>query len=93
METLPRSSDYSVAWVERSETREQPRGRSRISLALNSGYNKSLAGGSAVNIEARQIDRSAKTKVQIIDCDIHPKASIEDYRPYLSNRWWDYAQT
>jgi len=47
-----------------------------------------------VNIEAHQkIDRSAKTKVQIIDCDIHPKASVEDYRPYLSNRWWDYAQT
>ncbi len=46
-----------------------------------------------MNIEARQIDRSAKTKLQIIDCDIHPKASVEDYRPYLSNRWWDYAQT
>ena len=47
-----------------------------------------------MNIEASQkIDRSAKTKLQIIDCDIHPKASIEDYRPYLSNRWWDYAQT
>ena len=47
-----------------------------------------------MNIEASQkIDRSAKTKLQIIDCDIHPKASVEDYRPYLSNRWWDYAQT
>jgi hypothetical protein len=46
-----------------------------------------------VNIEARQIDRSAKTKLQIIDCDIHPKSSLEDLRPYLSNRWWDYAVT
>ena len=46
-----------------------------------------------MNIEARQIDRSAKTKLQIIDCDIHPKSSLEDLRPYLSNRWWDYAQT
>ena len=46
-----------------------------------------------MNIEARQIDRSAKTKLQIIDCDIHPKSSLEDLRPYLSNRWWDYAET
>ena len=46
-----------------------------------------------MNIEARQIDRSAKTKLQIIDCDIHPKSSLEDLRPYLSNRWWDYAVT
>src|ERR1700721_803019 len=50
-----------------------------------------------MNIEARQIDRSAKeksaTKLSIIDCDIHPKSSLEDLRPYLSNRWWDYAMT
>jgi uncharacterized protein len=46
-----------------------------------------------VNIEARQIERSAKSKLQIIDCDIHPKSSLEDLRPYMSNRWWDYAQT
>jgi uncharacterized protein len=50
-----------------------------------------------VNIEVRQADRSAAakgaTKLKIIDCDIHPKSSLEDLRPYLSNRWWDYAQT
>lgn len=50
-----------------------------------------------MNIEARKLERDAKgtsaTKLQFIDCDIHPKASIEDYRPYLSKRWWDYAQT
>jgi predicted TIM-barrel fold metal-dependent hydrolase len=46
-----------------------------------------------VNIEVRQVERGAKTKLQIIDCDIHPKSSLEDLQPYLSNRWWDYAQT
>ncbi len=50
-----------------------------------------------MNIEAKQAERSAReksaTKLKIIDCDIHPKSSLEDYRPYLSNRWWDYAQT
>ncbi len=46
-----------------------------------------------MNIEVRQIERSAKSKLQIIDCDIHPKSSLEDLRPYMSNRWWDYAQT
>jgi uncharacterized protein len=31
---------------------------------------------------------------EIIDCDIHPKVrSLEDLRPYLSNRWWDHLQT
>ena len=50
-----------------------------------------------MNIEVKQVERSAKekgaTKLAIIDCDIHPKSSLEDLRPYLSNRWWDYAQT
>ena len=39
--------------------------------------NRTSNGGSAVNIEASQkIDRSAKTKLLIIDCDIHLKASV-----------------
>lgn len=46
-----------------------------------------------MNIEARQVEHRAKAKLGIIDCDIHPKSSLEDLRPYLSNRWWDYAQT
>ena len=46
-----------------------------------------------MNIEARQIDRKSNTKLSIIDCDIHPKSSLEDLRPYMSNRWWDYAMT
>src|ERR1700675_175419 len=24
---------------------------------------------------------------------VHPKSSLEDLRPFLSNRWWDYLQT
>src|SRR5262249_9130244 len=36
---------------------------------------------------------SGKARVGIFDCDIHPKSSLEDLRPYLSNRWWDYLQT
>ncbi len=50
-----------------------------------------------MNVEAKHAERSAAaksaTKLRIIDCDIHPKSSLEDLRPYLSNRWWDYAQT
>ena len=48
----------------------------------------------AMNIEVRQPRaRRAKARVGIFDCDIHPKSSLEDLRPYLSNRWWDYLQT
>ena len=37
--------------------------------------------------------RSQRTKLNLIDVDIHPKSSVEDLRPYLSNRWWDYLLT
>jgi predicted TIM-barrel fold metal-dependent hydrolase len=46
-----------------------------------------------MNIEAAQTIRPSRTKLSIIDCDIHPKSAIEDLRPYLSNHWWDYLQT
>ncbi len=46
-----------------------------------------------MNIEVRQPARNAKARVGIFDCDIHPKSALEDLRPYLSNRWWDYLQT
>ena len=46
-----------------------------------------------MNMEVRQLERSAKARVGIVDCDIHPRNSLEDLRPYLSNRWWDYLQT
>jgi predicted TIM-barrel fold metal-dependent hydrolase len=46
-----------------------------------------------MNMEVRQPERSAKARVGIIDCDIHPKNSLEDLRPYLSNRAWATLQT
>jgi predicted TIM-barrel fold metal-dependent hydrolase len=46
-----------------------------------------------MNMEVRQPERGAKARVGIFDCDIHPKSSLEDLRPFLSNRWWDYLST
>ena len=35
-----------------------------------------------------------KSKLKLIDCDIHPRLrSIADLKPYLSTRWWDTIQT
>ena len=46
-----------------------------------------------MNVELRQPLAAAKVKPAVIDCDIHPTATLADLRPYLSNRWWDYLQT
>ena len=46
-----------------------------------------------MNIEVRQPSRATKTRYGIVDCDIHPKMLIEDYRKHLSNQWWSYLQT
>jgi hypothetical protein len=46
-----------------------------------------------MNIEVRQPNRVEKTRYGIVDCDIHPKMLIEDYRKHLSNQWWSYLQT
>ena len=46
-----------------------------------------------MNIEATQLVRENKTRTKIIDVDIHPKASIEDLRPFLAKRWWDHLET
>ena len=46
-----------------------------------------------MNIELKQPLRTAKSRLAIVDCDIHPRASLEDLRPYLSNHWWHYIQT
>jgi predicted TIM-barrel fold metal-dependent hydrolase len=49
-----------------------------------------------MNIQTRDLTGApqvAKTRTRIIDVDIHPKSSIEDLRPYLSNRWWDHLHT
>jgi len=46
-----------------------------------------------MNIELRQPAVEQKSRLKIIDVDIHPKSSVEDLRPYLSNQWWDYLKT
>src|SRR5947209_1063138 len=46
-----------------------------------------------MNIEVRQPNRAQKTRYDIVDCDIHPKMLIEDYRKHLSNQWWSHLQT
>src|SRR4051812_39117985 len=46
-----------------------------------------------MNIEVRQPNRAQKTRYGIVDCDIHPKLLIEDYRKHLSNQWWSHLQT
>jgi predicted TIM-barrel fold metal-dependent hydrolase len=49
-----------------------------------------------MNIEARELtgrQKGQNVRNKIIDVDIHPKSSIEDLRPYLSNRWWDHLET
>src|SRR5215211_1955889 len=46
-----------------------------------------------MNMELRQPVQAQRVKPAVIDCDLHPYASYEALRPYLSNRWWDYLQT
>jgi predicted TIM-barrel fold metal-dependent hydrolase len=46
-----------------------------------------------MNMELRQPLRTQRVKPAIVDCDVHPNASYEDLRPFLSNRWWDHLQT
>jgi hypothetical protein len=45
-----------------------------------------------MNVEVRPT-RAQKTRYGIVDCDIHPKMLLEDYRKHLSNQWWSYLQT
>ena len=46
-----------------------------------------------MNIEMRAPQRAQQTKLDIVDCDFHPKLTLEQMRPYLSNHWWNYLQT
>jgi predicted TIM-barrel fold metal-dependent hydrolase len=48
-----------------------------------------------MNIEVRQSarERAQRVKPAIIDCDIHPKAPLEELRPFLAKRWCDYLDT
>ncbi len=47
-----------------------------------------------MNIEAPRAHLSQRGKLELIDCDIHPRLrAIDDLKPYMSRRWWDYLQT
>ena len=46
-----------------------------------------------MNMEVREKSLTQKTRLKIIDVDIHPKSALEDLKPYLSKRWWDHVQT
>src|SRR5262245_65933968 len=48
-----------------------------------------------MNIEVRQSarERAQRVKPAVIDCDIHPKAPLEELRPFLAKRWRDYLDT
>ena len=46
-----------------------------------------------MNIELRQPDVGQKTRLKVIDVDIHPKSAMEDLQPYLAKRWWDHYKT
>ncbi len=46
-----------------------------------------------MNMELKAPLRAQKSKVEIIDCDFHPKLTFEQLRPHLSARWWQYLQT
>ncbi len=45
-----------------------------------------------MNMELRAPLRAQKSKVEIVDCDFHPKITIEQLRPFLSDRWWDHTR-
>jgi len=48
-----------------------------------------------MNVELRHPvgERLVRAKPAVIDCDIHPKASLKALQPYLAKRWWDYLAT
>ena len=39
-----------------------------------------------MNIDVRPRTRDAQTKLDIVDCDFHPKLTLEQMRPFLSNQ-------
>jgi predicted TIM-barrel fold metal-dependent hydrolase len=45
-----------------------------------------------MNVQAQRT-RPQRSKPALVDVDIHPKSSVDDLRPFLSNQWWNYLQT
>ena len=43
-----------------------------------------------MNIEVRASERAQNTRLDIVDCDFHPKLTLEQMQPFLSNQWWSY---
>src|ERR1700739_3627363 len=46
-----------------------------------------------MNMELKAPLRAQKSKVEIVDCDFHPKITVEQLRPHLSARWGASLQT
>jgi len=46
-----------------------------------------------MNVEVKQPVRVHNSRVGLVDCDIHPKITVDQLRPFLSNHWWGYLQT
>jgi uncharacterized protein len=46
-----------------------------------------------MNIEVSARERAQNTRLDIVDCDFHPKLTLEQLQPFLSNQWWNYIQT
>jgi predicted TIM-barrel fold metal-dependent hydrolase len=46
-----------------------------------------------MNVELRADTTRSEHRLGLVDVDIHPKSSVADLRPYLSNHWSNYLQT
>ena len=45
-----------------------------------------------VHVKTEQAPK-AQQKLGIIDCDMHPRTTPADLRPFMSNHWWNVMQT
>jgi predicted TIM-barrel fold metal-dependent hydrolase len=46
-----------------------------------------------MNMEVRAPERAQSTRLDIVDCDFHPKITHDQLKPFLTNQWWSYLQT
>jgi predicted TIM-barrel fold metal-dependent hydrolase len=46
-----------------------------------------------MNMELKSPLRAQKTKLEVVDCDFHPRIAYEQLKPHLSDRWWQYLHT